>query len=105
MLDHSVTSTTWNLGFEVQVCKDTIAQNAIDAATFGICTLFDGNSVDCIDGGGVILPTTAAINKKNDRLLKKIADVTTKRASIGRCAPDYLRTSQPHRQRTHEVPR
>jgi hypothetical protein len=25
------------------------------------------------------LPTTAAINKKNDRLLKQIADVTTKR--------------------------
>jgi hypothetical protein len=36
------------------------------------------NTVACADVC-FILPTTAAINKKNDRLLKRIADATTKR--------------------------
>jgi hypothetical protein len=39
----------------------------------------EGKYTDFDDGIGFILPTTAAINKKNDRLLKQIADVTTKR--------------------------
>jgi hypothetical protein len=50
-----------------------------------------------------IPPTTAAINKKNDRLLKKIADVTTKRGLPGGAQPDY-RTSQPTGNRLTWVP-
>jgi hypothetical protein len=49
-------------------------QNAISAYK-------EGKYADFDDGIGArfILPTTAAINKKNDCLLKKIADVTTMR--------------------------
>jgi hypothetical protein len=44
-------------------------------AIFETSTDFDNG----IGAHGFFLPTTAAINKKNDRLLKQIADVTTKR--------------------------
>jgi hypothetical protein len=38
-----------------------------------------------IGARGFILPTTAAINKKNDQLLKQIADVTSRRPCAAVC--------------------
>jgi hypothetical protein len=67
-----------HIDLAVAHCRRDAKQDTLLTRTLhkeGKYTDFDNG----IGAHGFILPTTAAINKKNDRLLKQIADVTTKR--------------------------
>jgi hypothetical protein len=67
-----------HIDFAVAQCRRDARQDTLLTRTLhkeGKYTDFDNG----IGAHGFFLPTTAAINKKNDRLLKQIADVTTKR--------------------------
>jgi hypothetical protein len=67
-----------HIDLAVAHCRRDAKQDTLLTRTLhkeGKYTDFDNG----IGAHGFILETTAAINKKNDRLLKQIADVTTKR--------------------------
>jgi hypothetical protein len=74
----AATATSIHIDLAVAHCRRDAKQDTLLTRTLhkeGKYTDFDNG----IGAHGFILPTTAAINKKNDRLLKQIADVTTKR--------------------------